>query len=128
MRLLFATVLLAAALAWLALMPQWAMAHYRPGLHNTRHAINLAWCGRSNTYCGASWEAWRVGFCETGGTFSVWANNGQYKGIFQVSSHWRSTVAGFAYNPWAQARHAHRIYRLTGGWSHWECARIVGLR
>lgn len=57
--------------------------------------------------------------CESG--FYVWARNGIYEGLFQVSGHWRSTVAGFAYNPWAQAAHAHRVYVMTGGWSHWAC-------
>jgi hypothetical protein len=98
-----------------------AEAHYRPGVHNTRHAINLAFCGKSNSYCGASSEAWSVARCETGGTFSVWANNGQYLGLFQVSENWRRTIPGFRFNPWAQARHAHTIYVRTGGWSHWEC-------
>jgi hypothetical protein len=97
-----------------------ADAHYRPGQHNVRHAINQAWCGRANAYCGASSEAWQVAWCETGGTMSVWAENGQYLGLFQVSSQWRRSIAGFAFNPWAQARHAHRIYALTG-WSPWEC-------
>ena len=36
-----------------------AEAHYQPGTHNVRHAINLAWCGRSNAYCYAGAEAWR---------------------------------------------------------------------
>lgn len=98
-----------------------AHAHYRPGSHNVKHAINLAWCGKSNLNCYAGEQAKRVAYCETGGTYDVWARNGQYRGLFQVSAHWRRAVPGFAYNPWAQARHAHRIYRLTGGWSHWAC-------
>ncbi len=99
-----------------------ADAHYRPGQHNVRHALNLAWCGKANRYCGASSEAWQVAGCESGWTFSPWASNGRYLGIFQVSDHWRRTVPGFRFNVWAQARHAHRVYRLTGGWSHWACS------
>lgn len=98
-----------------------AEAHYRPGQHNVRHAINQAWCGRASSYCAAGAQAWAVAGCETGNTYDVWARNGQYLGLFQVSSHWRYSVPGFRFNPWAQARHAHRIYVLTGGWSHWEC-------
>jgi hypothetical protein len=64
-----------------------AEAHYNPGVHNTRHAINQAWCGRANSYCGASSEAWSVARCETGGTMSVWANNGQYLGLFQMGDY-----------------------------------------
>jgi hypothetical protein len=107
-------------------MPQWAMAHYQPGLHNTRHAINLAWCGRSNSYCGAGAEAWRVAACETGHTFSVWARNGQYLGLFQMGDYARSTY-GHGYNPWTQARAAATYWR-DAGWRPWECASILGIR
>jgi hypothetical protein len=98
-----------------------ARAHYSPGQHNTRHAINLAWCGRSNSYCAASSQAWRVAGCETGGTYSVWANNGQYLGLFQMGSYARSTY-GHSNNPWGQARAAHRYYVASGrDWSPWTC-------
>jgi hypothetical protein len=98
-----------------------AKAHYTPGQHNTRHAINLAWCGKSNSYCGASSEAWSVARCETGGTMSVWANNGQYLGLFQMGSFARSTY-GHSTNPWGQARAAHRYYVASGrDWSPWTC-------
>jgi hypothetical protein len=97
-----------------------ARAHYNPGLHNTRHAINLAWCGKSNTYCGASSEAWAVARCETGGTFSVWANNGQYLGLFQMGDYARSRY-GHGRDPWTQARAAHRYYVASGrDWSPWD--------
>jgi hypothetical protein len=98
-----------------------AEAHYQPGHHNTRHAINLAFCGKSNSYCGASSEAWQVARCETGGTMSVWANNGQYLGLFQMGSYARSAY-GHSVNPWGQARAAHRYYVASGrDWSPWEC-------
>lgn len=98
-----------------------ANAHYRPGIHNVRHAINLSWCGKSNSYCGASSDAWRVADCETGGTFSVWANNGQYLGLFQMGDYARSRY-GHGWNPWAQARAAHRYYVDSGrDWSPWQC-------
>lgn len=125
-RLLAATMLLL-ALCLLAVTPEFAYGHYRPGLHNTRHAINESWCGRANSYCRSGDQAWRVARCESGGTFSPWAANGRYLGMFQVSDHWRRTVPGFRFNNWAQARHAHRVYVLTGGWSHWSCAYIVGI-
>lgn len=67
-------------------------------------------------------QAVEVARCETGGTFSIYADNGQYLGLFQVSAHWRRVVPGFAYTPLAQARHAYRVFRLTGSnWSHWTC-------
>jgi hypothetical protein len=97
-----------------------AEAHYNPGVHNTRHAINLAWCGKSNTYCGASSEAWAVARCETGGTFSVWANNGQYLGLFQMGDYARARY-GHGRDPWTQARAAHRYYVASGrDWSPWD--------
>jgi hypothetical protein len=98
-----------------------AEAHYNPGVHNTRHAINLAWCGKSNSYCGASSEAWQVARCETGGTMSVWANNGQYLGLFQMGGYARSRY-GHGRDPWTQARAAHRYYVDSGrDWSPWTC-------
>jgi hypothetical protein len=98
-----------------------AEAHYQPGHHNTRHAINLAFCGKSNSYCGASSEAWQVARCETGGTFSPWANNGQYLGLFQMGSFARSRY-GPGRDPWTQARAAHRYYVESGrDWSPWTC-------
>jgi hypothetical protein len=98
-----------------------AQAHYQPGLHNTRHAINLAWCGKSNSYCGASSEAWQVAYCETGGTFSVWARNGQYLGLWQMGEYARARY-GHGHDPWTQARAAHRYYVASGrDWSPWTC-------
>lgn len=117
-----AAILAALFMVWAtgrAIDTEIASAHYQPGLHNTRHAINLAWCGRSNSYCAAGSQAWEVARCETGGTFSVWANNGQYLGLFQMGDYARSRY-GHGWNPWAQARAAHRYYR-DAGWSPWEC-------
>jgi hypothetical protein len=117
LRLLAGTLILAYFL--------WAVAttgaHYQPGQHNVRHAINLAWCGKSNSYCGASSEAWSVARCETGGTMSVWANNGQYLGLFQMGDYARSRY-GHGRDPWTQARAAHRYYVDSGrDWSPWTC-------
>jgi hypothetical protein len=62
----------------------------------------------------------RVARCESG--LTIGATNGIYWGLFQVSDHWRRTVPGWGWNAWAQARHAYRVFRLTGSdWSHWEC-------
>lgn len=102
-----------------------AHAHWKPGKHNVRHAINLSWCGRANRYCGVGAEAWAVAWCETGGTMSVWANNGQYLGLWQMGSYARARY-GHGWNAWAQARAAHRYWdagkRGRGGsWGPWEC-------
>lgn len=98
-----------------------AQAHYQPGLHNVRHAINQAWCGRANSYCYTGQQAWRVAGCETGYTYSVWASNGQYLGLFQMGSYARARF-GHGWNPWAQARAAHYYYVVSGrDWSPWTC-------
>jgi len=96
-----------------------AQAHYQPGRHNVRHAINQAWCGRANSYCYAGVQAWAVAGCETGYTYSVWATNGQYLGLFQMGVFARARY-GHARDPWGQARAAHR-YWLAAGWRPWTC-------
>lgn len=59
--------------------------------------------------------------CETGGTYSVWATNGQYRGLFQMGS-WERARYGHGNNPWAQARAASRYFFASGAdWSPWEC-------
>jgi hypothetical protein len=84
-------------------------------------SIKQAICAAFGPRCG---EAVRVAGCETGGTFDIHAQNGRYWGLYQVSEHWRRTVPGFAWNAWAQARHAHRVFVKVGRkWSpHWSCA------
>lgn len=65
-------------------------------------------------------QAVRVARCESG--LTIGARNGQYLGLFQVSGHWRRTVPGWGWDAWSQARHAYRVFRLTGSdWSHWSC-------
>jgi hypothetical protein len=67
-------------------------------------------------------QAIRVSSCETGGTFDIYARNGRYWGLFQVSDHWRRTIPGFAWNARAQSEHAFRVFKITGySWRHWEC-------
>jgi hypothetical protein len=72
-------------------------------------------------------DALNVSWCES--RHYKWAVNGQYRGLFQVSEHWRRTVPGWAPGAWAQARHAYRVFKLTGSnWSHWQCRPDGGLR
>lgn len=63
--------------------------------------------------------------CETGGTYSPYAQNGQYLGIFQMGS-WARSTFGHGWNVWVQARAAYRYYR-SSGWGPWECAHILGI-
>ena len=76
---------------------------------------------------GSRWrEAVAVASCETGGTLSVWAQNGQYLGLFQMGSSERATY-GHGSTPLAQAQAAHRYFTASGSdWSPWQC-RPYGL-
>lgn len=66
-------------------------------------------------------QAIRVADCETGGTFSVYASNGQYQGLFQMGS-WERATFGHGYTPLEQARAAWRYFVASGrDWSPWEC-------
>jgi len=58
--------------------------------------------------------------CETGGTYSPYARNGQYWGIFQMGSRERARY-GHSWDVWGQARAAHAYY-VDAGWSRWACA------
>lgn len=75
-------------------------------------------CQVFGAYCS---QAIHVSSCETGGTFSVWARNGQYHGIFQMGSNERATY-GDGNDAWAQAKAAYRYFIAAGrSWSPWTC-------
>jgi hypothetical protein len=107
-----------------------ATAHNRPYTkHNVEHAIALGFCGDVDLpACGVGQQATIISTRCEAKSLSPWAGFGKhdYWGIFQVSSHWRETVPGFAFNIWSQAKHAARVHRLVG-WSHWECAYRMGV-
>lgn len=68
-------------------------------------------------------EALRVSYCETGGTFSIFARNGQYENIFQMGT-WERRTYGWhtvGSSPLIAARAAKRYYDAAGGWGPWEC-------
>ena len=66
-------------------------------------------------------QAVRVAGCETGYTYSVWARNGQYLGLFQMGSYARGRY-GHSNNAWGQARAAYRYFVDSGrDWSPWSC-------
>lgn len=65
------------------------------------------------------WEAVSVARCETGGTFNVYARNGQYLGLFQMGAYARSRY-GHGWTALAQARAAYRYFRVAG-WAPWAC-------
>ena len=69
-------------------------------------------------------EAMVIVNCETGGTYSPWASNGQYQGMFQMGSYARAKY-GQGNNVWAQAKAAYRMFRAQG-WSGWLCCEPPG--
>jgi hypothetical protein len=82
---------------------------------------HAAICYVFGPYCG---QALAVADCETGGTFSVWAVNGQYVNLFQMGYHERRVygwhVAGSP--PIVAARAAYRYFAASGfDWSPWTC-------
>ena len=73
-------------------------------------------------------QAMSVVRCETGGTYSIWSTNGQYRNIFQMGSHERATFGWHdAGSPASVAAAAARRYydyevaRGIYGWSPWAC-------
>lgn len=95
-------------------------------IERTKAAITWAFCGHSYKPCWLGNEAIVVAGCETGQTYSVWAENGQYKGLFQLGKKERERW-GHGNNPWAQAAAAYRMYKETSTtepgprWHRWSC-------
>ena len=66
-------------------------------------------------------QAISVARCESGGTFSVYASNGQYLGFFQMGDYARAKY-GHSTIPYYQARAAYAYFKDSGSdWSPWEC-------
>ena len=62
-----------------------------------------------------------VAACETGRTFDVNAQNGQYLGLFQMGDYARGRY-GHGPDAWTQSRAAYAYFRDSGyDWSPWEC-------
>lgn len=101
-----------------------AKAHYSPGTHNAIHAIQLAFCGKSNRSCEEGNDAIEVAECESA---QYWyqdrpqeARNGQYRGMFQMGKRERE-LYGHGPDPWKQAKAAHKYFVLSGrDWSPWD--------
>lgn len=69
-------------------------------------------------------EAMVIVNCETGGTYSPWASNGQYLGMFQMGSSARATY-GHGNNVWAQAKAAYLMFKVRG-FEPWLCCEPRG--
>ena len=112
-----------ARFAWVveeAYAPLLALMSFLSNAQAAPREVTRAVCFYFGSYCR---QALRVAYCETGGTYSIYARNGQYLGLFQVSAYWRRAIPGWhPHSAWGQARHAYRVFRLTGSnWSHWSC-------
>jgi hypothetical protein len=108
------TRLLSAALLAAILLVVFA-ARSEAGRYSRVHRAVCAVFGR---YCE---QAMRVIRCETGGTYSVRARNGQYLGLFQMGASERARY-GHGRTARLQARAAFRYFVASGrDWSPWSC-------
>ena len=100
---------------------EWHLGKWDPGVHNVKNAIYYEFCGHRYRYCELGDEAVRVSYCETGGTFNIWAGVGRhdYWGLFQMG-HRERALYGYGNNPWQQAAGAKRYYDLAR-WGPWTC-------
>jgi hypothetical protein len=73
-------------------------------------------CKVFGPYCK---QALNVSWCES--KWYVWAQNGQYRGLFQMGD-WERRTFGHGGGAWAQARAAHKYFVASGrDWSPWAC-------
>jgi hypothetical protein len=72
-----------------------------------------------------SQEAINVAACESGGgdpkNISIYAQNGQYLGMFQMGTNERATYAKIGYDTPYQQTVAAWNYFAVSGWSPWDC-------
>lgn len=109
MRVLAVLIVIAGVLA--------TTAAAKPNASNTARTKAII-CKVFGPYCR---QAINVSSCETGGTFSIWAQNGQYLGLFQMG-YWERNKYGHGNNAWKQARAAYRYFIDSGrDWSPWSC-------
>lgn len=116
----------------------WRGDRYDQWRVNRWRALRDAWCSVRDHARGDAMLAIRIVFrshareaitvarCESGGTFSPHARNGQYEGIFQMG---RSERARFGHgdNVLDQTLAAHRYWRQAG-WRPWQCSPRGGLQ
>lgn len=77
-------------------------------------------CKVFHKYCK---QALAVSWCES--KWYIWAQNGQYKGIFQMGSSERR-LFGHGPGAWAQARAAYKYFVQSGrDWSPWTCRYVL---
>lgn len=82
-----------------------------------------AWIAAKQVFKKYAGQAIQVAYCETGGTFSTTARNGQYLGLYQMGSWERRTYAYGRYTTaLEQTQAAYRYFVASGySWRAWEC-------
>jgi hypothetical protein len=69
-------------------------------------------------------DALAVSWCES--KWYIWAQNGQYKGLFQMGD-WERRTFGHGPGAWAQTRAAYKYFVQSGrDWSPWACKWAAG--
>lgn len=107
--------------------------------HRARKACDRAALDHAHAHCNRGWEnparrnactirlvfgadgadAVRVSWCES--SHRTWAENGQYRGLFQMGSNERATY-GHGTTAREQSEAAYRYFIASGrDWSPWEC-------
>jgi hypothetical protein len=93
---------------------QAALGHDRIEKQQAKAKIII--CKVFGPYCQ---QALNVSWCES--KWYIWAQNGQYLGLFQMGS-WERRTYGHGSGAWAQARAAKRYFISSGrDWSPWTC-------
>lgn len=88
-------------------------------LRRVRYVIYDPWAAINYEFGPWASQAQAVSSCESG--HSIWAQNGQYLGLFQMGDYARRTY-GHALYALGQARAAFRYFAASGyDWSPWEC-------
>lgn len=123
-----ALVIAALAIASSAQSKTWHLGQWDPGVHNVQNAVYFSFCHHRYVTCPLGDEAWRVVGCETGYTYSTWAENGQYKNVFQMGTSERRKYGwhDVGSSPWIAGEAAHNYYTAEvaagqWGWHPWEC-------
>lgn len=104
----------------------WLSREYRESLHRSlmQRVRSDPLVAIRHVFGVYSGQAISVADCETGGTFSVWADNGQYENIFQMGLEERKTYGWHTVgSPAIVAARAAWNYFVASGrdWSPWEC-------
>jgi hypothetical protein len=90
--------------------------NHNPRIANQQSTAKLIICKVFGPYCQ---QALSVSWCES--RWYIWAQNGQYLGLFQMGYYARSKY-GHGSGAWAQSRAAKKYFIASGkDWGPWSC-------